>query len=149
MHYEVLTVPGKQRGPAPPRPGHSAFSRGLSATRQADGLTDAGNPPRAEAGDPTLRSPGRPLGFRDISPGSSQAALSNPAEITLPLARARARPGCGRRLRDVGEALQTAPSLAQLGEARAGEAGGAHAQVRGAARGTRAGGGALRRAAGT
>lgn len=68
---------------------------------------------------------------------SCQAPLSSPAEITARLARARARPGCGRRRRDAGRALHTAPPLAQLGAARAGAAGGAHAQVSGASAGAR------------
>lgn len=86
----------------------------------------------------------------------TQASLPGPTRLQL-LSRehGQGRPG---RLRDVSGALQTAPPLAQLGDARAvreGEAGGAHAQVSGRALGargrggTRARGGALRRAAGT
>ncbi|KAM5216079.1 A-kinase anchor protein 1, mitochondrial isoform 2-T3 [Hipposideros larvatus] len=103
--------------------------RGLSAQRQADGLADPSRPPSAEAGvcAPGLRS--GPSRFPWGSEGSSQAPLPNPTEITAHLARAGARNGCRPRQRDVGGTLQTAPPLAQLGEAREGAADGAHAQV--------------------
>lgn len=73
------------------------------------------------------------LGVRKVT---NRARIPSSAAITDNLARAGASPGCGWRPRDVGGALQTAPPLAQLGEAQARVARGAHAQVSGARAGS-------------